>query len=141
MIFKYQKDYNKLSIDCPPTIYKRQDIEQVFRWIFDDILDERNFEPQFFQNPLRFNAKSDFEKCSYMSLSMFENLSRAKRRFEELYEFMGTKAYQTLGQKIAKGRITKEDGVNGARDKYGHFNHHQSLHSDYSKIFIIVENL
>lgn len=141
MTFKYQEDYNKLTVDCPPTIYQSQNIEQVYRWVFDDIMDERNFEPQFFQNPLRFNAKSDYEKCAYMSLSMFDNLSGARRRFEELNEFMGTKAFQTLGQKIAQGCITKQDGVNGVKDKYGHFNHHQSRHSDYSKTFIIVESL
>jgi hypothetical protein len=141
MSYKYQEDYNKLSVDCPPTIYQRLDIEHVYRWVFDDIMNERNFEPQYFQNPIRFNTKSDFEKCAYMSLSMFDNLSGARKRFEELNEFMGTKAFQTLGTKIAQGKIIKQDGVNGARDKYGHFNHHQSLHSDYSKVFTIVESL
>lgn len=45
--YKYQQDYNTLTKTCPPADYSPQDIESVFRWVFDSMLDSKNFQSQY----------------------------------------------------------------------------------------------
>ena len=139
MKYKYQQDYNKLSETCPPTDCSAQEINRVFRWVFDTITDERNFISQFHKNPKRFLNKDDYQKCTAMAFSMFNKLNGSKSRFQELKEIMGDSIYKTLGTKIAKGKITVNDGVNGKVERHGHFNHHSSTTANYLSIFKIMK--
>jgi hypothetical protein len=141
MLLKYQEDYNALKEICPPKEYKAQYLENVFRWVFDDIADKRNFTSQFHRNPKRFQLKSDVEKCKALALSMFDNLEGSKERFAELKDHIGDKIYQTLGTKVATSFLTEEDGMNGEIERLGHFTHHSSEKADYTKTFIIVDTL
>ena len=139
MELKFQENYDTLKQLCPPKNYQAKQMTEVFRWVFEDINDERNFESQYHKNPKRFQLKSDKEKCQALALSMFYNKNGAKERFSELFDDMGSKIYQTIGNRIAKGIINEEDGVNGNIERLGHFNHHPALKTDYSKIFQILE--
>lgn len=139
MKFKFQEDYNKLAEQCPPKNYQPKQINEVFRWVFEDIEDERNFESQYHKNPKRFQLKSDYEKCQALALSMFDNKNGAKERFSELLDDMGSKIYKTIGNRISKGVITVESGVNGKIERLGHFNHHPALQTDYTQIFQILK--
>ena len=42
MDFHYLEDFKKLTVICPPPNYKPKNMT-VFRWIFDDVNDEKNF--------------------------------------------------------------------------------------------------
>jgi len=101
--FKYQQNYEKLTQTCPPADHTAQDIDPVFRWVFHNINDERNFISQFHKKPKRFLNSDDLTKCKALGLSMFNNLDGFISRFNELKDVMGDNVYQTLGIKIAKG--------------------------------------
>ncbi len=142
MTFQYQQTFDSLVLkDCPPKDYKPQNIEQVFRWVFDDIEDSRNFQPQYLKNPKRFWQKSPELVCQSLALSMFDSTENAEMRFYELKEFLQQKAYNILGTKIAVGQMTEQDGANSEPDEKGHFNHHPVAESSYSQRFKIIKNL
>lgn len=142
MKFKYQKEFDSLELkNCPPSDYKSQNMEQAFRWVFDDIEDERNFQPQYHKNPKRFWGKSPEMVCSSLALSMFNSAENAETRFYELRELLQQKVYDILGTKIAVGKLTKQDGVNSKLDEKGHFNHHPIVEGHYNQRFKIIKNL
>jgi len=35
--YKYQQDYDTLTSTCPPVDYSSQEIDPVFRWVFDSM--------------------------------------------------------------------------------------------------------
>ncbi|MEI6143658.1 MAG: hypothetical protein WCP85_30550 [Mariniphaga sp.] len=139
MEFKYQQDYEKLSQTCPPADHTAQDIDPVYRWVFDTINDDRNFTSQFHKNPKRFLNNDDLTKCKALGLSMFNSLSGSLTRFNEIKEDLGENIYQTLGTKIAIGKISLTDGVNGKIERLGHFNHHPSTKTNFNNIFEIID--
>ncbi len=140
MIFEYQNEYDKLD-DCPPKNYDAKDITKVFRWVFEDINDERNFKTQYHKNPKRFQVKSDLEVCKSLALSMFEDKKGAQERFEELCEDLGDKAYQILGSHLAQGKITATCGVNSKTERLSHFNHHPTSGIPSKSTFSIIDSL
>jgi hypothetical protein len=83
MTFKYQQDYDKLTQACPPADHLAQNIDPVYRWVFDSMDDERNFKSQFHKKPKRFLNKDDLTKCNALALSMFNNLAGSVQRFNE----------------------------------------------------------
>ena len=123
MEFKFQADYNNLKEQCPPEDYLPKQIENVFRFVFEDIDNQKNFQSQYHKNPKRFQEKSDAEKCEALALSMFDNLTKAKEFFSKLKARTGNNIYQTIGNSLAVGSITEKAGVNGKVDRKGHFNH------------------
>jgi hypothetical protein len=141
MELEFQESYNMLREKCPPKNYKPKNIESVYRWIFENMEDTRNFQSQYEKNPKRFQLKSDAEKCKGIALSMFNNLDGAKARFAEIAEDMGEKTYQILGNKIAKGHLTTECGLNGVIEKHGHFTHHPAKGIPSKPTFEIIDNL
>lgn len=139
MEFKYQTDYDELSIACPPTDHTARNIEPVYRWVFSSIEEEGNFTPQFFKNPKRFLNESDSTKCKSLGLSLFVNLDDSIERFNELKEYIGIKIYSALGTRIAEGKLNDTDGVNGEIERLGHFTHHSATPADYAKNFVLLE--
>ena len=150
MIFHYQNDYDKLNVECPPKSYKQSDI-RAFRWVFNDIGNEKNFQSQYEKHykyskpPKRYNDMTDTDKCSNMALSMFNSLENARKRFlflkNEQPVPMNENAYKFLGTHISVGEILKYDGVNEEPDRKGHFNHHPIEGFDYTTRFTIIESL
>ena len=141
MELEFQENYDLLKEKCPPKDYKPQNMDKVYRWMFDNTEDPRNFQSQYDRNPKRFQFKSDTEKCKALALSMFNNLDGANARFAEIAEDMGEKTYQILGNKIAKGQITTECGLNGRIEKHGHFTHHPAKGIPSKVTFTIFDNL
>jgi hypothetical protein len=142
MKFQYQSEFDSLELkECPPNNYKAQNIEQVFRWVFDDMDDSRNFQPQYHKNPKRFWGKTPEMICSSLALSMFDSAENAEIRFYELRELLQQKVYGILGTKIAVGKLTKQDGLNSKLDEKGHFNHHPVVEGAYNQRFKIIKNL
>jgi hypothetical protein len=150
MRYHYQNDYERLTVDCPPKSYKPQKIF-AFRWVFEQIEDERNFQSQYEKHmkspkpPKRYNDMGDLDKCEAMSLSMFNTLENAKKRFlflkDEQPHPMNENAFRFLGTHIAKGEIIETDGVNQEPDRKGHFNHHPFENFNYKTRFQIIEAL
>jgi hypothetical protein len=140
MDFKYQGDYDTLKESCPPFHYKSEDIDEVFRWVFDNILNPENFKSAYHKKPKRFLDKNDAEKCGAMALSMFDNSSGAKEKYRILLEKTPTLG-KTLGTHLAKGSLSIANGVNGEREDYGHFNHHASAIENYCETFVVIERL
>ncbi len=140
MELEFKDDYDALSIKCPPNHFKPHKIETVYRWTFEKIEDNRNFQSQYHKKPKRFHLKSDIDKCKALALSMFNDLAGAKIRFEELAEDMGDKVYENLGNRIAKGFIDTESGLNGNIERLGHFNHHPSKGIPAKLTFKILED-
>lgn len=141
MEFKYQEEYKTLSELCPPNDHKEGEISPVFRWVFDDIADERNFKSQYHKKPKRFDNKNDLDKCNALGLSMFNNFDGSVARFKELKEIIGESVFQTLGTKIAQGKISISDGVNGKIERHGHFNNHPSKEANYKDVFKIKDTV
>ena len=141
MEYKYQLDYDNLSQFCPPLDHTAQEINPVYRWVFDTISDERNFKPQYHKKPKRFLNNDDVTKCKALGLSMFNNLEGSMQRYKELKDSMGDNIFETLGNKVSQGKISISDGVNGAIERHGHFNHHPSIKANFKVIFIIKEEI
>jgi hypothetical protein len=141
MELAFQEDYNLLMEQCPPKEYKPQNMGEVYRWTFENMEDTRNFKSQYHKNPKRFQFKTDKEKCGALALSMFNNLAGAKERFAEIADDMGEKIYQIVGNKIAKGHISMDCGLNGEIERHGHFNHHPAKNIPAQVSFKISENL
>ncbi len=137
MQFKYQSDFENLAVVCPPNNYSTVSMA-AYRWVFNDIRHLDNFTPQYYRNPKRFLTSGDVEKCKALSLSLFVSLESAQARFEALQEVLGAKAYRTLGNQIASGLLTEEDGVQGDLDQKGHFSFHPAAESRFKVSFSII---
>lgn len=138
MSFKYQDDYEKLKQTCPPSGYIQKDMEPVFRWVFNSIEDDRNFNSQYHKNPKRFLNKDDLTKCKALGLSLFNSLHGSRERFQELKDDIGDNVYSTLGTQLAKGSIRLGDGVNSKIERLGHFTHHSSAAANYENNFELM---
>ena len=141
MQFKFQKDYDLLAQTCPPKGYLPQDLGLVYRWVYTPILDENNFKPQYHKKPKRFISKDDLTKCNALGLSFFNNFEGAIERFNELKTDIGESVYAAIGTHIAKGPISKQDGVNGKIERLGHFNHHPYTTARFEETFEIIQPL
>ena len=144
MEFHYEELHQKLAIPCPPTSYQPENTV-AYRWVFDELDDERNFLPQYLKKPKRFNDKNDLTKCKAVGLSMYKDLESAIGKFLFLKENQGLqeKAFIILGTKIAQGMLTLEDGVNeckkdGTTIVTGHFTHHPAKRFNYTEKFTVI---
>jgi len=151
MDYFFLDDFKKLTVTCPPRHYKPFiEDKMVFRWIFDNLNNENNFKPRFYLVPkkelekinnIKNPTQRDTRICSMLALSMFVTEKQAYERFKDIEDDMGDKIFDRLGTKIASGIITKNDGVNGDFDDFGHFNHHPVKNNNYSQRFQIISNL
>jgi hypothetical protein len=140
MNFQFLEDFKKLSSTCPPEHYSAKEILS-FRWVFDEIIDERNFQPVFYRNPPKYLGANGKKKCDGLALSLFIGEKEAKDRFYVLENTIGRTIYKVLGTQIAQCMITEQDGVSGSPDKVGHFNHHPVVGHDYENRFEIIAKL
>jgi hypothetical protein len=139
MTFYYEDIISKLEPKCPPESYLPIERE-AFRWVFDSIDEPRNFLAQAEKNPKAIVDKPDEEKCEFYALSFFNTADNAKARFQ-FFSKLSKNAYKRLGTKIARGFLSKEDGLGGKIDQNGHFNfHHIRDHKFFTK-FTIIDNL
>lgn len=139
MDFQFAEDFKKLTIQCPPSLYKPQN-RLAYRWVFDDINDLENFKPVYYKDPIRALRFSDETKCQSLALSFFGTEEQAKSRFDELKETIHN-AYKQLGTMVAESTINEQDGVNSEVDKRGHFSHHPVRNHQYEKRFVIISKL
>jgi hypothetical protein len=137
MKLKYQENLESIGRNCPPDGYVAEQITPVYRWVFEQIEDPRNFQAPLFRKPTRFSESSPHRCCEAMALSMFDNLEGARARFLELKTAMGESIYKALGNRIAIGYIEKSDGLHGGRGRHGHFNFHPAETMNFHEKFQI----
>jgi hypothetical protein len=126
--FKYGNFLTTFS-DCPPADYQELDIT-AYRWIFEDVNDERNFQPVLTQNPQRATGMTDTQKCMGHGLSLFDKLEGALTRYRKLFR-KNAEVAKTLGTKVAFLQLEKSDGCGGDMEKgYGHFTFHEYANTD-----------
>jgi hypothetical protein len=89
MDYQFLEDFKKLSVKCPPESYKPKNM-QVFRWVFADMADDRNFKPRYFLAPksewkkinaITDNQIKDSKLCDKLALSYFDSEEGAKGKF------------------------------------------------------------
>ncbi len=138
MKYYYKEHIDKLEA-CPPSEYNTKKCE-CYRWVFDDISDNRNFLAQADKNPKTLNSKSDFDKCENYALSFHDTLENSQLHFSKLTNrFKNLK--KLLGTHIAKGRLEDMDGIGSKNDKIGHFNFHHTNNCNFNQKFKIICNL
>lgn len=135
----FYKDYINLLDSCPPTDYKIKECV-TYRWVFDDIMDERNFKSQADKNPKPLNSKNDFDKCEYYALSFHDSSENSRKHFNILSKKFKN-IQKNLGTKIARGNLGILDGKGGECDKIGHFNFHHIKNNNFVEVFNIIESL
>jgi len=149
MDYQFLEDFKKLSVECPPKNYKPKNM-QVFRWVFNDMADERNFTPRYFLVPqteledlekIADSKIKDTKKCAMFALSFFDSEQAAKDRFDYFLIKSGKKIYKRLGTQIAKCTISENDGLNEEPNEIGHFNHHPVKDNQYETRFTIISKL
>ena len=140
MKLEFDSEYKLLKEQCPPKEYHPLNLEKVYRWVFETIDDSRNFQTQYHKNPKRFQNNSDARKCEGLALSIFDDLEKAKKRFQTLADSIGANVYATLGTNVAEGFITEKCGLNSDIDVFGHFNHHPAKDLPIQKTFFILES-
>ncbi len=138
--FKYQTFMEQLEGECPPAHFTERETI-AFRWVFDEIEDGRNFLPQYFKKPPRFERKGVEIKCQAIGLSFYDTEKDAKKRFEKLKTTMTTTSIKKVGTNIATGQISRADGKMGDIDKNGHFTFHEYEGIDFRDKFEIIGGL
>ena len=123
MRFKYAKQLNNLQ-DCPPADYTSKQL-LAFRFVFDNIDHENNFLPILLKNPRR--KLSDDAKCEGYGLSFFNSLENARNRYLKISRSYRN-IHKGIGTHIARGTITKNDGIVSSINKQGHFTLHEFEH-------------
>lgn len=141
MVYKFHQYYALLKEECPTKDYMPKEISKAYRWVFENINDDRNFISQFEKSPKRFLNKEDAIKCNALALSMFNNMQGAKLRYEELKDDICERVHYTLGNHIAEGKLLECDGVVGNIERFGHFNFHPSIKINFEEVFKIIDNI
>jgi hypothetical protein len=148
MDFYFLKEFRELSVKCPPDNYFPKNMT-VFRWVFDTMIDGRNFTPRYYLVPqleleklesIEDETVKDSKKCDMFALSLFDSEYAAKERFNYFLE-QGKSAYKRFGTHIAKCEITEQDGLNENPNQIGHFNHHPVKNHQYETRFSIITKL
>lgn len=133
-VFKYQAEINQFKEKCNLSNFHEHEARKAYRWVYEDINDERNFLPiyQRFRN----EAKSN---CKGWALSMYETQKQARDRLEFLTKGKPN-AYLRLGTHTAVGILERADGRSGpARENDTHFDHFEYPDRNLAAKFDIVE--
>jgi hypothetical protein len=137
MPFKYQAQLDGIP-DCPATHFVPRSVS-AFRYVFSDKLAE-SFEPVLTKKPRRALDWNDAKRCSGWALSFFTSVRAAKEQFEA-FKKVNPCIDKTLGDAIASGSITADDGVCCEPDSAGHFELHEHAGVELSHAFALVQAL
>lgn len=141
MNFKYKNNMLEIGIAdiCPPVDCINSTI-QAYRFTYDSINNEKNFQPVYVKKPKRFNDKSDLEKCSAFGISLYQSEEQATNKFNMLKDIIQNIG-KTIGTHLATGLIKEYFGVITLIDKDGHFDLHELVDCDLTNEFTIIKKL
>jgi len=132
--FKYQAQIDEFKEKCDLNEFHEYEARTSYRWVYEDINDERNFLPVY----ARFNDRPK-SQCAGWALSMYKTPEQAKERLE-YFSKDKPKAYLRLGTHTAVGVLERADGRSEpASEKDGHFNHFEYPDQNLAAKFEIVE--
>jgi hypothetical protein len=133
MNLKYQSKISEFE-NCHFDNFSEKD-RQSFRWVFENINDERNFKPRFL-----LNATIPQTLCIGWALSFFETQEKAKARLLRLTKGKEL-IFKKLGTHIAIGQLNKNDGVSDSSNEEGHFSHFEYEGINLEPKFAIIEKV
>jgi hypothetical protein len=123
MPHKYHNHIESLS-DCPPTACEAREVT-AFRFVFDDLADQRNYEPPYIISPNRRNsAASDATTCDGYGLSFFDSLAQSTTFYAKLKSNF-KKIHLRLGTQVAQVGLLEQDGLCTDVQDNGHFTLHE----------------
>lgn len=129
-----------LLSDCPPAACRAREVT-AFRFVFDDLADQRNYEPPFVINPNRKNsAESDEIICDGYGLSFFNSLPNSTKFYAQLRSSFKN-IYLRIGTKVAQVNIVEPDGLCTQVENNGHFTLHEWEGVDFAGRFQIVQQV
>ena len=129
-----------LFIKCPAENFIEKETN-AYRWVFEEIEDERNFMPQYLKQPKRFNTKPPKVICQSLGISLYHTKEHARKKFLFLKRQLTEKAYEYLGTKIAEGQIKPIFGLTNDANEEGHFTHYPYETIELKEYFKIKETL
>lgn len=138
-IYKYQEDIDIIlqRCQCPDKIDNNFSQKIVFRYVFEDDTNVKNYCPPLKLNPKRFLERSDLDQCQALGLSLYSSEEAAKRFFANLLE-TSPNIRKNIGTHIAKGNITNKDGNITIEDHVAHLDLYEFetviLQSKFTKI-------
>lgn len=140
--FKYQEWIDKLVAEgCTmPPLYATDDMKAC-RFAFSSP-DKQNHIPQYVRNPKRMlqdlgNGKAG---TSLLALSCFATHSQAEFFFSNLQKAFKN-ARTSIGDALAEGILTNEDGMKTTTSPNGHFDFYEYESCDLNKSFQITKKL
>lgn len=104
-----------------------------FRWVFENIQDQRNFKPVAEQG--RFT-----NICSGWAISLYDSIENSEKKYYSLTKDK-PKVYKKLGTHIAEGTIRPEDGICSPLNTAGHFDCHEYVNTNFSDTFTVIKPL
>lgn len=142
--FKYQEDMdiikNEHNCDCPNKDLKAIISFEVYRYVYEDINNKRNFLPQLKDDPVRFIDANGKKKCDYLSLSMYAKIEGAKERYYQLLNSFPN-FNKTAGTHLANGVLDAMDGLITDEGYLTHFELYEFQNVELQNKFNIIEKL
>ena len=139
---KYQEWIDKLVAEgCTmPPLYAPNDIKAC-RFAFSSP-DEQNHIPQYVRNPKRMlqDLGKGKDDTSFLALSCFATISQAEIFFSNLQKAFKN-ARTSIGDALAEGILTNEDGLKTITSPNGHFDFYEYAQCDLNKSFKITKRL
>lgn len=140
--FKYQEWIDKLVAEgCTmPPLYAPNGMKAC-RFAFSSS-DEQNHIPQYVRNPKRMLQDLGKGKVdtSFLALSCFASYSQAEVFFSNLQKAFKN-ARTSIGDALAEGILTNEDGLKTTTSPNGHFDFYEYAQCDLNKSFKITKRL
>lgn len=126
---KYQTELNELDCDLSNFI---EQAREAFRWVFEDIKDEKNFSPKYI-----LDEDIEKDKCIGWGLSFFNTQKSAVQRLNKLTKNRAF-LFKKLGTHIAQGNLDENDGISNKTERFGHFTLFEYKDVDLSNKFKII---
>jgi hypothetical protein len=123
------------SDDCPPNDYRELNIK-AFRVVYTDPPGDACFLPVALKKPSRRNTKEDSQNCKAFGLSFFtteDSLRKTMRKVKEHTKNID----QSIGTKIAEGKLEHSDGV-AEPNPNGHFTFHEYQNAKLHEKFKVI---
>lgn len=138
MRYKYQEFIDKLAVEGfdMPQVYSPE-MKDSYRFVFSN-QPEKNHLPVCVSNPKRILPGPI--KTSGYALSCFGTQAKAENRYKALSSSF-KRISSAIGDSLANGCITNEDGMITSEDKTSHFDLYEFENCNLNKTFNITKSL
>jgi len=139
--FKYKNEVLELQCSCPPSELFADD-KIVYRFVFENIEDSRNYLPPYLISPNRRNT-DNYEAqriCNYYALSFYEDNQKMKKYYERTKKLKPL-FFDRIGNCIGTFKLEIEYGLRDVAKSDSHFNFYENNGIDFSNKLENVVNL